>query len=360
MSPLVLVANWFEDRRSGRHRFRRDLEKFRASLDARRDELATARRRGAHRAPPRRARPRRPRPPRRAAHDRSVGPRTRRARLPPPARRAGHGADARHRTARARRRRGPARGGGGGRRGQHRGRRGADHRRPRRDRRVRRPRFGCPRRRRRLGTGRAVGVPAQPGGPHDRRRRVGRVTAGRLDEVAPPPPFGDVAAPRRPRRHDDGSGRRARRPAARGHRVPHVGPRARARDLGAGRGSSPSSTAGSTPTRPPSPTSSSTARRPGSASSGSPRPRPMSPARRRWCWRPGSRAPHSPACCGRPIRRCLPAPSRWSSCAPTSPTASPARWRPSATPRRHRWRRRSRAPSRCSTCSASGCRPRRG
>ena len=40
MSPLVLVANWFEDRRSGRHRFRRDLEKFRASLDARRDELA--------------------------------------------------------------------------------------------------------------------------------------------------------------------------------------------------------------------------------------------------------------------------------------------------------------------------------
>ena len=41
MSPLVLVANWFEDRRSGRHRFRRDLETFRASLDARRDELAT-------------------------------------------------------------------------------------------------------------------------------------------------------------------------------------------------------------------------------------------------------------------------------------------------------------------------------
>ena len=41
MSPLVFVANWFEDRRSGRHRFRRDLEAFRASLDARRAELAT-------------------------------------------------------------------------------------------------------------------------------------------------------------------------------------------------------------------------------------------------------------------------------------------------------------------------------
>ena len=41
MSPLVLVANWIEDRRSGRHRFRRDLETFRASLDARRSELAT-------------------------------------------------------------------------------------------------------------------------------------------------------------------------------------------------------------------------------------------------------------------------------------------------------------------------------
>ena len=144
MSPLVLVANWFEDRRSGRHRFRRDLEKFRASLDARRDELA--RLVDEERIERLRAAPDLADLARRAElRTTDLWARGRDAPgLPAPARRAGHGADARQSTARARRRRGPARGGGGGCRGQHRGRRGPDHRGPRRDRRVRRPRFGRP------------------------------------------------------------------------------------------------------------------------------------------------------------------------------------------------------------------------